>query len=172
MKKTLMTMLVVLMSMCAMAQNHVPGTNVNFGFPDGGWKYLSTVDVDQNTKVYIYTYSAEVVVDAVGDTVLPNMRIYVHKNYSGSIYELVYRRYQNDPYLSIEEYVDGLPSSEGIGYKAYYKNLEENKDFLVNMIYFKDKSTALEVRIETTMDTYDKFEQKFKNILGTFAIEK
>lgn len=172
MKRILFSLMMVMMGLCSMAQNRVPGCNVVFGFPDGGWKYLSTVDVDQNTKVYLYSYSAEVVTDAAGDTVLPNMRIYVRKNYTGSVFDLVLARYEHNPYQAVEEYTDGLPSADGVGYKAYYKNVEDNKDYLFNLIYFKDKTTIVEVRMETTMDTYEAFESKFMNVLKSFAIEK
>lgn len=167
-----MSMMVVVMGLTAMAQNRIPSSNVVFGFPDGGWKYLRTYDVDQDTKVYLYSYSAEVVVDAVGDTVLPNMRIYVRKNYTGSVYDMMLSRYQHNPYQTIEEYTEGLPAADAVGLQAIYKNVDDNKDYIFNMIYFKDKSTAVEVRVETTKDTYSKFEDKFKSILSTFKIEK
>ena len=54
MRKTLLLMSLLLTGMLAMAQVSVPGTNVTFEFPDGGWKYLPTTNVDDNTTVFLF----------------------------------------------------------------------------------------------------------------------
>lgn len=171
MKKTLLLILMIITGMLAMAQNRIPKSNVAFGFPNGGWKYLKTIEVDESTNVYLYCYCAKIVVDKVGDTILPFMKIYVKKNYTEPLFNLVYNRYEGEPYQTLEEYNEGLPSADGIGYKAIYRNGQDNKDYLFNMIYFKDKNTAIEIRLETTKDTYEDFEDDFKAILGTVKID-
>lgn len=172
MRKLFITLLLVAMGIVGMAQNRIPNSNISFGFPGGGWKYLRTIDVDQNTKVYLYCFSGHTVLDAQGDTILPHMKIYVRRNYTDPLFNLVYSRYEYNPYQSLREYTDGLPSPEGIGYVAAYKNMQDNKEYMFNMIYFKDKNTAVEIRIETTVDTYEDFKDEFEAILNTVSIEK
>ena len=172
MKKNLLLILLVIFSLSAMAQNRIPKSNVSFGFPNGGWKYLNTIEIDESSKVYLYCYSEKTVIDAIGDTILPYMKIYVTRDYTDELFNLVYKRYEGNPYQTIEEYTEGLPSADGIGYKAIYKNMKDNKDYMFNMIYFKDKKTSIEIRLETTKDTYNQFEQDFKDILSTVKVSK
>ena len=171
MKKTLLLIIMVMTGMLAMAQNRIPKSNISFGFPNGGWKYLKTIEVDESTNVYLYCYSDRTVVDVAGDTILPFMKIYVKKGYTEPLFNLVYKRYEGEPYQTIEDYNEGLPTEDGIGYKAIYKNVQDNKDYIFNMIYFKDRNTAVEVRLETTKDTYKDFEEEFKAILATVKID-
>ena len=119
--------------------------------------------------VYLYCYTGHVVVDSEGDTILPFLRIYVNKNYSGDLYELVYNRYVTQPYQSLKEYSkgDGLPSSGGIGYIGAYTNPADQKDYQFYMTYFTNNKTAVEFRLETTKDTFDDMDFEFKDILGS-----
>ena len=119
--------------------------------------------------VYLYCYTGHVVVDSEGDTILPFLRIYVNKNYSGDLYELAYNRYVAQPYQSLKEYSkgDGLPSSGGIGYIGAYTNPADQKDYQFYMTYFTNNKTAVEFRLETTKDTFDDMDFEFKDILGS-----
>ena len=100
------------------------------------------------------------------------MRIYVRPNYKGNMFELAYSRFTSQPFQSMNEYYDGIPGTEGIGYIGAYRNTNDGKDYQFRMIYFKDDDNAIEVRIETTTDTYADFDRTFDNILRTFTINK
>lgn len=171
-KRLALALLFAAVATAAEAQIKIPGTKVSFQFPNGGWKYLHTTKVDDNTSVYLYSYNERYVIDSVGDTVLPFMRIYVHRNYQGSAYEAAYSRFLSQPFQSLDEYVDGLPSAGGIGYLGAYTNETDGKDYEFRMIYFKERSTLLEIRLETTRDNYDDFEEEFKSILRSVKINK
>lgn len=152
-------------------QIHIPNTNVTIDLPSNEWNYLKTIRIDDNTDIYLYIYTDQPVVDSTGDTILPFLRVYVHRNYSGSAYELAYERFLLQPFQSMQEYADGLPSA-GIGYVGAYRSREDQKDYQFRMIYFKDKNTGVEIRMETTGDTYARFDKRFDQILRTTAIQK
>ena len=145
----------------------IPDTKVSFSFPNGGWKYLQTNKVNNNITVYLYSYSKKYVVDSKGDTVIPFMRIYVQKNYSGNVYDLAFNRYSSQPFQSLDEY----PFKDGLGYWGAYTSKEDGKDYLFRMVYLKDRNTAIEIRLETTRDNYDAFDKEFKAILNTIKIQ-
>ena len=170
MRKIFITILFAFAAFCGMAQVTIPGTGVSFDFPSHGWKFLQTTNVDKNTTVYLYSYKAANVVDSVGDTVIPFMRIYVKKNYSGSVYDLAYTRFMTQPFQALDEYTEGLPAPQSLGYVGAYHDTKDLKDYMFRMIYFKDKSTILEVRMETTLDTYEAMEPEFLSVLKTFTI--
>ena len=115
-KSIFLFVFVAVMALCGRAQITVPGTNVSFAFPNGGWKYLQTLTIDKNTVAYLYSYCGKFVLDSKGDTILPHLRIYVKKNYEGSALEMAYLRYLNQPFQSLTETVEGLPGSGGISY--------------------------------------------------------
>lgn len=170
-----MRRIILLLVFCAfsfwgMAQITVPGTKVTFDFPQKGWKFLQTTNVDKNTNVYLYSYSAKNVVDAAGDTIIPFMRIYVKKNYDESVYDLAYSRWMKQPFEAIEEFSEGLPTEKGVGYVGAYKDLNDQKNYMFRMIYFKDRDNILEVRLESTLDTYEDMEPEFISILSTFKV--
>lgn len=159
-------------SAATMAQITIPQTRVQFSFPNGGWKFLEAQQIDKNTALYLYSYSATPVVDKTGDTILPFMRIYVKTNHLGSVYDFAYKRYMLQPFQSIEEYSTGMPGEQGLGYLGGYTNMDDGKDYAFRMMYFKDKTTLFEVRIETTTDTYRRFEKEFEGIMKSFTIKK
>lgn len=164
--------LLTMMAWAAQAQVKVPGTGVTFSFPDGGWKYLQTTNVDKNTTVYLYAYGGTAVVDEMGDTVLPFLRIYVKRNYPGSVYELAYERYLQQPFQALREYDEGLVVDEALAYDGAYTSGNDTKDYRFKMLYFKVKKTAIEFRLETTTDTFGAFREMFDDILDTIEIEK
>lgn len=145
----------------------IPDTRLSFSFPNGGWKYLETKKVNNDITVYLYSYSKKVVVDKKGETVIPFMRIYVHKNYSGNIYDLAFKRYSAQPFQSLDEYA----FKDGIGYWGAYTDDKDGKDYLFQMVYFKDRTTAFEIRLEVCRDNYDDFEKDFKAILNTIKLQ-
>lgn len=155
----------ILMSLAAMAaaQVKIPGTNMSFSFPNGGWKFLQSTTVDKNTTVHLYSYN-DVVVDSQGDSILPFMRIYVRQNFDGSVYDLAYERYLVLPYQSLDEkvYEDG-----SIGYWGAYTNDDDGKDYEFLMLYKQDKNTVMELRLEVTRDNYEELEDDFKAILAS-----
>ncbi|MDY5968712.1 MAG: hypothetical protein SPJ13_01675 [Bacteroidales bacterium] len=172
MRKTLLLSLMLAITTVAMAQMNIPGTRVFFDFPQGGWKYLQTTEVDKNTQVYLYTYSAQNVVDSKGDTVLPCLRIYVRKNYDKSMFKFIMERFKEQPYQSLDEYTEGIPGDEAFGYIAAYTDQVDKKDYGMRMVCFKDKTTVVEFRLETTFDTYPAFEKQFEEIASTLKIKK
>lgn len=102
-----------MMSHFAQAQLTIPGTQVTYRLNNEDWRYLRTFSLKEGGDIYLYCYTGEVIVDSQGDTVLPQLRIYVVKNYDGDLYEFVYDRYERQPYQSLWEFSegDGLPSS-------------------------------------------------------------
>lgn len=152
----------------ANAQLTIPGTAVTFQL-DKDWRYLRTFTERDGANVYYYCYVGEVLVSDDGDTVLPFLRIYVNEGYSGDVYELAYARYEQQPYQSLREWSkgDGLPKSGGLGYEAMYTKPSDGKDYHFLMTYFKDRRTAVEFRLETTRETYEDMEVKFKKILSS-----
>lgn len=172
MKKILQIALFALMAtlpIAANAQVGIPGTSITFRLNTEDWRYLRTFKIDDGGDVYLYCYVGHAVVDTEGDTVLPFLRIYVNSHYEGDLYDLVYDRYMQQPYQSLEEYTTGrgLPASGGIGYVGAYTNPSNQKDYQFAMTYFKDKKTFVEFRLETTKDTYEEMDFEFKDILGT-----
>lgn len=169
MKKILLTMTLALMATLAAAQIGIPGTQVTIRLNNDDWRYLRTFKLDDGADIYLYYYVGHTVVDAEGDTVLPFMRVYVNEEYDGDVYELAYDRYMQQPFQSLNEYTHGagLPKKGGIGYDGVYTNPSDQKDYRFLMTYFIDHGTAVELRLETTKDTYEEMEFEFKDILGT-----
>ena len=172
MRRTFLFASLLAAALAAAAQVNVPGTNVYFDFPDGGWKYLQTTEVDKNTNVYLFTYGAQNVVDSKGDTVLPCLRVYVRKNYEQSMFKFIMERFRDQPYESLEEYNEGIPGQEPFGYIAAYTDQVDRKDYQMRMVCFKEGTTVVEFRLETTLDTYPAFEQAFAKIASTLTIKK
>lgn len=174
MKKLTIILMMAFVLFCGMAkaQIHLPESHVAFNLPSNQWRYLKTIEVDNNTKVFLYVFSGRVILDNQGDTVLPNLRIFVKKDYKPSIYELITERFMQQPFQSIDEYYDGLPAP-GLGYVGAHTSPQDGKDYAFRMIYFKDKDDkAYEFRATTTMDTYSQLEEEFKAIMESVTIDK
>lgn len=163
-KKYLVLGLFLLIAAAASAQIKIPDTKISFKFPDDGWKFLETTNVDKNTTIHLFCYSGRYVIDNVGDTTLPYMRIYVRKNYDGSVYDLAYQRFLTQPFQSLDEYMydDG-----SFGYLGAYTSEDDDKDYEFRMIYVKDRTTIVEIRLETTRDNYEEFDSDFTAILNS-----
>lgn len=172
MKKKLL-LLLLMAGMCAgmlqAQQVRIVGTNVSFSFPSK-WKYLNTTKVDANTNVYLYCYKQQTVASK-GDTALPFLRVYVRKNFSGSVFDLAFERYSKQPYQSMTDYVKGLglPKSGGLGYVGAYTNTKNKKDYQFRMVYFKEKNTIVEFRLETTRATFKQMDGEFVSILESLT---
>lgn len=162
--RLLVLSLMLAWTLMASAQIKIPGTHLSFTFPTDEWKYLQTTSPDKNINVYLYSYAGHYVIDSVGDTTLPFMRIYVHKHYSGSVYEMAYQRSLYQPFQSLDEYSydDG-----SIGYLGVYTNKSDKKDYEFLMTYMKEKNTLIEIRLETTLDNFDEFHEMFQAILNS-----
>ena len=161
---------IMLMSpIVASAQVGIPGTSLTLSINSEDWRYLRTFKLDDGADIYLYYYIGHDIVDAEGDTILPCLRIYVNEHYDGDLYSLVYDRYMQQPYQSLNEYTHGLglPKSGGIGYDGIYTNPSDGKDYRFLMTYFKDRRTMVELRLETTSDTFGEIEFEFKDLLGT-----
>lgn len=145
----------------------IPGTEASLTLPSNNWQYLRTFTLDDGADIYVYYYNKTTILDGDGDTVLPCLRIYVNKNYTGDMYSLVYQRYSLQPYQSLKEYMHGpgLPKSGGLGYIGAYTNPKESKDYEFMMTYFKSGKAFVELRLETTKDTYKQMEDEFSSIL-------
>lgn len=173
MKKTLTLLLLTIAMFLAgdvAAQTiKIPGTENSLTLAADSWNYLRTFTLDDGANVYIYYYSKNPVVDGTGDTVLPCLRIYVNKYYKGDLFSLVYQRYVAQPYQSLREYMHGpgLPKSGGIGYEGAYTNPKEQRDYEFMMTYFKSGSAYVELRLETTKDTYNQMKGEFTNVLNS-----
>ncbi|MBR2959389.1 MAG: hypothetical protein IKC19_07170 [Bacteroidales bacterium] len=169
MRKILLTMTMAAMAMLAAAQVGIPGTQTTIRLNSEDWRYLRTFKLDDGADIYLYYYIGHTVVDGEGDTVLPFLRLYVNEGYDGDIYELAYDRYMQQPFQSLNEYTHGpgLPKKGGLGYDGVYTNPSDQKNYRFLMTYFIDQGTAVEMRLETTVDTYEEMEFEFKDILGT-----
>lgn len=169
---SLLTILLLILPFGLSAQQiRIPNTHVTVDLPTGEWSYLKTIEVDKNADVYLYIFTDSVVVDATGDTIIPYMRVFVQRNYTGETFDLAYERFMMQPFQSMYEYTDGIPG-DGIGYLGAYRSIEDQKDYQFRMIYFKEQNTGIEIRLETTGDTYAHFDKYFDNILRTVAIKK
>ena len=155
--------------MLATAQVGIPGTNVTIRLSSEDWRYLRTFKLEDGADIYLYYYIGHTVIDNEGDTILPFLRLYVMEDYDGDVYELAYDRYLQQPFQSLDEYTHGpgLPQKGGIGYDGVYTNPSDQKDYRFMMTYFIDHGTAVELRLETTKDTFEEMEFEFKDILGT-----
>ena len=153
----------------ARAQLTIPGTSVTFRLNNEDWRYLRTFELPEGGDVYLYCYVGQVVIDEEADTVLPFLRIYVNRHYDGELHDLVFERYNKEPYQFLDEYSNGpgLPESGGIGYDGVYTNPSDQKDYLFYMTYFKDRNTMVEFRLETTKDTFEEMDFEFKDILSS-----
>lgn len=159
-------------SLQAQTTQRIPGTQISYTFPSK-WKYLKTTQVDKNTEVYLFCYK-EKTVEAEGDTVLPYLRIYVQKNYTKPVSDLVFDRYMQQPYQSLNDYLTGpgLPEKGGMGFVGAYTHPKNKKNYQFRMVYFKEGDTAIEFRLETTRATYPLMEQEFEQILSSITFGK
>ncbi len=171
MKKTIIiltaAMLLALFGTATAQEMKIPGTELSITLPTDNWRYLQTMKLDDGADLFIFYYSHETIIDETGDTILPFLRMYVNKGYKDDIYTLIYSRYMLQPYQSIEEYTSGpgLPKDGGLGYIGAYTNPSEQKDYQFMMTYFKNNGTIVEIRLETTKDTFHKMENEFNTIL-------
>lgn len=164
-------MLLLMAGHVAAQEISIPNSHLRMTLPTGEWEYLSTINIDDKTTAYLYVYTQQVVTDTLGDTNLPFLRLLVKKDYRGSAYELAYERFMEQPFQSLNEYTQGLPS-DGIGYVGAYRNRKMSRDYQFRMIYFKDRNTAFEVRLECEASLYHQFDQYFDDILHTIKIVK
>ena len=162
-------MLLVCFAGTSHAQVAIPGTKVAFNLPSD-WKYLNTSQIEDGTNSYLYC-SQTPRVSEEGDSTLPFLKIVVRKNYSGTVFDYAFERYNNQPYQSMDDYVSGpgLPKSGGLGYVGAYTNTRDGKDYQFMMVYFKEKNTIVEFRLETTRDTYPDAEAEFVEILNSIS---
>lgn len=165
--RIILTALLLAVPVVANAQIGIPGTQVTFRLNGDDWRYLRTFQLEDGADVYLYCYVGQLLLDGEGDTVLPFLRIYVHEDYEGDIYELAYERYMQQPFQSLNEYTHGagLPKRGGLGYVGAYTNPSDQKDYQFMMTYFKDGDATVEFRLETTKDTFREMEFEFNDIL-------
>lgn len=159
----------ILMAGVATAQLNIQGTRYSFELNNEDWRYLRTFDMGDGSTTYLYCYVGEVLFDEAGDTVLPFLRVYVKQNYADDLYQFIYERYEDQPYQSLNEWTKGLglPKNGGLGYEGIYTHPTERRDYRFMMTYFRDKRTVVEFRLETTRETYEDMEVKFRNVLST-----
>ena len=158
-------------SASAIAQITLPGTKVQFTLPNGEWVYQSTITKDPHTHIYLYIYMGGTVVDSTGDTILPCLRVYVNERYTKNVYDMVYERYLQQPFETIDQFTEDIPK-EGMGHIGAYEAPIEGKSYQFRMISFVSNNMAFEFKAETTADTYKDFDKKFADILQTIKIVK
>lgn len=164
--KIILLTLMLLVSTSAFSQIKIPNTNFSFTLPGTEWKYLETTKINNNTIVYLYSYSADYVIDNSGDTVLPFMRIYLRRNFKGTVYDLAYSRFMSQPFQSLDEHI---LDNGGLEYLGAYTNEQDGKDYELRMLYLKDQDDMVEVRLETTVDTFDQFDESFQSIISSVS---
>ena len=165
----LLSVLAVHSTGSAQSEQRIPGTNVKYTFPSK-WKYLKTTEIDKNTSLYLFCYKQQTVVSQA-DTALPYLCIYVRKDCDKQLPELVFERFMQQPYQTLDEYLTGpgLPTKGGMGYVGLYTHPKNNKEYAFRMVYFKEGSTAIEFRLETTRATYPQMEAEFVQILKSLT---
>ncbi|MCR4659444.1 MAG: hypothetical protein K5650_04015 [Bacteroidales bacterium] len=173
MKHLFLAALMLAGTLAASAQIEIPGTKASCSLSGEKWKFLRTINVDKNTNVYLFSYKAELLVDADGEETLPYLKIFVRKNYRKSIYEMVYDRYVQQPYQAIEEYSsgNGLPDKGGLGYVGIYTNPQDDKIYMFNMNCWLEGTTAIEFRLETTQNNYEHMKPEFMSILNSISTQ-
>ena len=166
---SILVCMLVCMAGTTHAQITIPGTKVTFNLSNN-WKYLSTTQSDNKTIGYLYCSQIPKVSEE-GDSTLPFLKIVVRKNYTGTVFDYAFERYNNQPYQSMDDYVSGpgLPKTGGLGYVGAYTNTRDGKDYQFMMVYFKEKNTIVEFRLETTRDTYSDAEAEFVEILNSIS---
>lgn len=172
MRKTIILTLLAMACLAATAQIRIPGTKAEFSLPENEWKYLETKKVDKSTTRYLYSYAKELVVEENGDTVLPNARIYVRKNFTGSVYDYITDRWEEQPYQTLDEFTLDLVGVEAVGYIGAYTNPLDKKDYIFRTLYLVDRGTAMEMRLETTSDTYELFASMFETIIASLTLTR
>ena len=109
-------------------------------------------------------------IDNTGDTILPFIRVYLKSNYPGSVYDLAYSRFLKQPFQSLDEHIF---ENGALEYLGAYSNENDGKDYEFRMLYFKEGNNMAEIRLETTVDTFDNFDKTFIDIINSVkAIKK
>ena len=165
--KAVAILALIMLPLVAQAQLPIQGTKFSFDLDNDEWRYLRTFKMDDGGTTYLYCYVGEVLLDEAGDTVLPFLRLYVQEKYADDLYQFVYERYEAQPYQSLNEWSQGigLPKNGGLGYEGMYTKASEQRDYRFLMTYFRDKKTMVEFRLETTRETFEEMEIKFKKVL-------
>ena len=170
-KSKFFLLLLLSFAISASAQINLPKSHFNFDFPEGGWKYLQTTNIDKNTTIYLYSRTV-CVLSKDGDTILPFLRIYVKENVDNfTAMDFALRRFLKQPFDVLEEFTASqfLPTEDAIGYVGQYKD-KSNINCQFYMIYFVYKKTLVEFRLETSADTFDKLKEEFEGILNTINL--
>ncbi len=171
MKNKISAVLFLMLAMSVSAQIRLPNSHFNFDFPEGGWKYLQTTNVDENTTIYLYSRTV-CVLSKKNDTVLPFLRIYVKKNTGNSTaMDFALRRFMKQPFVVVEEFTASqfLPTEDAIGYIGQYTD-KSGMQCQFYMIYFVYKKTLVEFRLETSLDTFNQLKEEFEQILNTINL--
>ena len=154
------------------AQITIPQSYFEFTLTEGRWKYLETVDVDANTHVYLF--SSIPVVSKDNDTTLPFLRIYVKNNIGkDNSMDFAMRRFMQQPFIIVDEFSTSpyLPCKDAIGYVGLYKDDDSAKRNKFYMIYFVNKSTLVEFRLETTEESFAQKQPEFEQIMKTIKLK-
>lgn len=162
-------LLTLTLAVTASAQIKIPNTGISITLPETGWKYLETAKIDNNTTLYLYSYSGDYVIDGTGDTILPFMRVFVRNNFKGTVYDLAYNRFLSQPFQSLDERVH---ENGALEYLGAYRNTQDGKDYEFRMLYIIDRTSIAEIRLETSVDTFDQFDEMFKGIIQSVKIAK
>ena len=153
------------------AQITLPQSNFQFTLPEGKWKYLETVNVDANTHVYLY--SSLPVVSKDNDTTLPFVRVYVKNNIGkDNSVDFAMRRFMQQPFIIVDDFYDSplLPCKDAIGYVGLYKDDDSAQRNKFYMIYFVNKSTLVEFRLETTEESFAQKQAEFEQIMKSITL--
>ncbi len=153
------------------AQITLPQSNFQFTLPEGKWKYLETVNVDANTHVYLY--SSVPVVSKDNDTTLPFLRVYVKNNIGkDNSVDFAMRRFMKQPFIIVDDFYESplLPCKDAIGYVGLYKDDDSAKRNKFYMLYFVNKSTLVEFRLETTEESFAQKQAEFEQIMKSITL--
>lgn len=155
----------------AAAQITIPKANFQFDFPNGKWKYLETLKVDDNTNLYLY--SGAPVVTNTNDTVLPFLRIYVKNNIGKrNSLDFAMERFMQQPFMIVDEFSESpfLPCKDAIGYIGMYSD-DNGQKCKFYMLYFVHKGTLVEFRLETAESTFEQKKADFEAIMETITLQ-
>lgn len=153
------------------AQISLPNSHFQFTLPEGRWKFLETIDVDAKTHVYLY--SSVPVVSKDNDTTLPFLRIYV-KNDIGkdNSYDFAMNRFMQQPFIIVDEFTSApfFPCKDAVGYLGLYKGENDTMRSKFYMLYFVNKSTLVEFRLETTEESFAQKQAEFEQIMKSITL--
>ncbi len=169
-KKLALLTLIVAAITSAQAQIVIPKANFQFDFPDNHWKYLETLEIDNTTNIYLYSGTPTITKN--NDTILPFMRLYVKTDIGKkNALDFAMERFMQQPFIIVDEFNESplLPTKSSLGYTGIYRDKDGQRNKFY-MIYFTNKGSLTELRLESSEDTFENKRAEFETILKSIKL--